>query len=132
MLRDLRERLEGLDEKDLFSSMNISFRSGFNKINEEFLGQFSACNHQRDFKEVVLAEDAGNIIFKEMTARINARYIVNRNKTFAKYEFHEFFQKEGESFDSFAARIKHEEKTCQFSFISETCTIKNILLETKS
>ena len=92
-----------------------------------FLGRFASRNLQRDFEEVVPEKNRGKITFKEMTAGIKARYDVSRNKTLANFEFHKLFQKEGESFDSFTVRVKHEARTCEFSCASDACTVENIL-----
>ena len=56
------------------------------------------------------------------------RYQYTQNKTFANFGFHKLVRNQGESFDLFVNRVKHEANFCEFSCSSNTCSVSDILI----
>ena len=56
------------------------------------------------------------------------RYTPNSNKVRNHYLFHRIAQQSNETFDDFVYRVKAEAEHCDFKFINEECTVKDILI----
>ena len=92
-----------------------------------FLGKFATRNLQKDFEEVVPAEERSTVTFDAMIARLKEHYDGGRNKTLSNYEFNKLTQTAEESFDAFVIRVKREASQCDFKCASETCNVMETL-----
>ena len=66
----------------------------------QFLGQFAARSLQLDFEDELEEEERDTITYKDMLAKLKARYKPSQNKTLANFEFHKLRQESMETFDT--------------------------------
>ena len=65
--------------------------------------------------------------FTTMIATLKERFKSGSNTTLANFKFHKLNQNVGESFDSYAIRVKREASLCSFS-CSGTCSVPQTLI----
>ena len=66
--------------------------------------------------------------FTEAIKALKKRYKQGSNVTLANYNFRKLFQEEEENFDTFAVRVKHESRNCNFACTSDDCCVNDILV----
>ena len=66
--------------------------------------------------------------FTEAIKALKKRYKQGSNVTLANYNFRKLFLEEEENFDTFAVRVKHESRNCNFACTSDDCCVNDILV----
>lgn len=79
-----------------------------------FLGRFASRNLQRDFKHLTTTEERDTITFNVMVTKLKERYEPTKNTTIRNFQFLAIKQEDGEAFDTFVNRVKHEAAACNF------------------
>ena len=92
-----------------------------------FLGKFASRNLQKDLEDLTTQAVRDTLGFDEMVALLKARYLPTKNSTIRNFQFHSLKQEDGEAFDTFVNRVKHEAAACDFKCTSETCTVANTM-----
>ena len=116
--------------KDPPSDLNPAQKSAWIEQNmrKQFLGKFASRNFQKDYEDTFDETKRSNLAFSELVKEMKERYQPTQNKTLANFDFHKLVQNQGESFDLFVNRVKHEAKFCEFSCSSNTCSVSDILI----
>ena len=102
----------------------------WNDLNKrkQFLGKFSTRNFQKDFEDCTTPEERKTLTFSQMVIKIKERYKPTKNTTLSNYEFHKLKQSEGETFDTFINRVKHEAEGCSFRCSHADCNVQDTLI----
>jgi hypothetical protein len=92
------------------------------------LGKFASRSLQRDFEDCVTADERDTITFTAAVERLRERYRPSKNTTISNFMFHGIRQKQGEAFDTFVNRVKHEAAQCDFKCQAAQCTVPDTLM----
>ena len=94
-----------------------------------FLGRFASRNLQRAYESVTTEAERGTLAFKDLVSKLTEHFKTGSNTTLAlaNFEFRKLSQRDDESFDSFAIRVKHDSRKCDFSCESADCSVRDTL-----
>ena len=92
-----------------------------------FLGRFASRNLQRDFKDLTTTEERDTITFNVMVTKLKERYEPTKNTTIRNFQFHAIKQEDGEAFDTFVNKVKHEAAACNFKCATAGCTVPDTM-----
>ena len=112
------------------SANTAELRTAWSKKDKrkQFLGRYSNRDLQKRYEDITTEAEREAMTYDDMVAKFKAEFEKNANKTLANYKFRQLSQSKGESFDTFALRVKREAKGCKFACTSETCTVKDTMI----
>ena len=115
-----KEPPKEIDAKDKAAWVEVNKR----KI---FLGKYSSRSLQKEYEDCTEPQERVVMTFTTMIATLKERFKSGSNTTLANFKFHKLNQNVGESFDSYAIRVKREASLCSFS-CSGTCSVPQTLI----
>ena len=93
-----------------------------------FLGKYCSRSLQKEYEDCTTVTERSTMSFSNMAKKLKERFKTGSNTTLANFKFHKIVQNVGESFDSFAIRVKREANLCNFTCTNEGCTVSETLI----
>ena len=85
-----------------------------------FLGKYCSRSLQKEYEDCTPMTERSKMTYTWLVAKLKERFKSGSNtKVLANFKFHKITQSRGESFDSFAIRVKREANLCNFSCAAE-------------
>ena len=111
------------------STVAIEAIPAWNQQNKRnfFLGRCALRNLQWDFEDLTALDQRDTIGFDAMVKLLNSRYLPTKNSTLQNIQFHSLKQEDGEAFDTFVNRVKHEAAACDFKCSHADCTVADVV-----
>ena len=81
----------------------------------------------KGFKDLTAQDQRDTIGFNAMVTLLNSRYLPTKNSTVRNFQFHSLKQEDGEAFDTFVNRVKHEAAACAFKCSHADCTVADVM-----
>ena len=116
--------------KDPPKEVEANAKAEWIEINKrkKFLGKYSSRSLQKEYEDCTQPDVRSKMTFSNLVAKLKERFKSGSNTTLANFNFHKLSQNLGESFDSYAIRVKREACLCSFSCASDTCSVSQTLV----